>query len=36
MLGVRGHFLTKSQGYSTTFCAICAELDQLGRDTASP
>ena len=45
MLGVRRHFLTKSQGYSTTFRAICAErrdwrlreeLDQLDRDTASP
>ena len=42
MLGFRGHFLTKSQRYSTTFRAIRVErrdwrlreeLDQLGRDT---
>ena len=42
MLGFRGHFLTKSQRYSTTFRAIRgerrdwrlrAELDELGRDT---
>ncbi|MGH3611255.1 MAG: replication initiator [Pseudonocardia sp.] len=42
MLGFRGHFLTKSQRYSTTFRAIRAErrtwrltdtLHQLGRDT---
>ena len=42
MLGFRGHFLTKSQRYSTTFRAIRAErrdwrlreeLGQLGRDT---
>jgi hypothetical protein len=42
MLGFRGHFLTKSQRYSTTFRAIRGErrtwrlieaLDQLGRDT---
>ena len=42
MLGFRGHFLTKSQRYSTTFRAIRGErrswrvrheLDQLARDT---
>ena len=42
MLGVRGHFLTKSRAYSTTFGAIraerrlwrlTAELDQLAADT---
>jgi hypothetical protein len=42
MLGFRGHFLTKSQRYSTTFRAIRGErrdwrlreeLDELGRDT---
>ncbi len=42
MLGFRGHFLTKSRVYSTTFTAIRherrvwrlrADLDQLGRDT---
>jgi hypothetical protein len=41
MLGFRGHFLTKSQRYSTTFRAIRCErrtwrlhdeLDRLGRD----
>ncbi len=42
MLGFRGHFLTKSRAYSTTFTAIRQErrvwrlaedLAQLGRDT---
>ena len=45
MLGFRGHFLTKSRRYSTTFGAIRGErrtwrladdLDQLGRDTDDP
>lgn len=45
MLGFRGHFLTKSQRYSTTFGAIRTErrtwrlgesLAQLGRDTDDP
>ena len=45
MLGFRGHFLTKSQRYSTTFRAIRGErrawrlredLAQLGRDTDGP
>lgn len=45
MLGFRGHFLTKSQRYSTTFRAIRGErrlwrladtLAQLGRDTDDP
>jgi hypothetical protein len=45
MLGFRGHFLTKSQRYSTTFRAIRAErrtwrladtLAQLGGDTDDP
>jgi hypothetical protein len=42
MLGFRGHFLTKSRAYSTTFTALRAErrtwrlradLDQLAADT---
>ncbi len=45
MLGFRGHFLTKSQRYSTTFRAIRGErrtwrlrgdLAQLGRETDDP
>ena len=45
MLGFRGHFLTKSRRYSTTFGAIRAErrtwrlldtLDRLARDTDDP
>jgi len=45
MLGFRGHFLTKSQRYSTTFRAIRTErrtwrladtLEQLGRDADDP
>jgi hypothetical protein len=45
MLGFRGHFMTKSRAYSTTFTAIRQErrtwrlrdqLEQLGADTDSP
>ena len=45
MLGFRGHFMTKSRAYSTTFTAIRHErrtwrlrhdLDQLARDTDDP
>ena len=45
MLGFRGHFLTKSHRYSTTFTALRAQrrtwrlaedLAQLGRDTDDP
>ena len=45
MLGFRGHFMTKSRAYSTTFTAIRAErrtwrlhhdLDQLAADTDNP
>ncbi|MFC4949035.1 replication initiator [Pseudonocardia sp. GCM10023141] len=45
MLGFRGHFLTKSRRYSTTFTSMRAErrtwrlredLAQLGRDTRTP
>ena len=45
MLGFRGHFLTKSQRYSTTFRALRetrrawrlrADLAQLDRDTDDP
>ena len=45
MLGFRGHFLTKSQAYSTTFRALAADrrrwrlvqdLEALGRATDSP
>ena len=44
MLGFRGHFLTKSRRYSTTFTALraarrtwrlAADLDQLAADTAN-
>src|SRR4030095_807601 len=45
MLGFRGHFMTKSRAYSTTFTAIRAErrtwrlrndLDQLAGETDDP
>ncbi len=45
MLGFRGHFLTKSHRYSTTFTALrrqrrtwrlAEDLAQLGRDTDDP
>ena len=45
MLGFRGHFMTKSRAYSTTFTAVRAErrtwrlrhdLDQLAADTDNP
>jgi hypothetical protein len=45
MLGFRGHFMTKSRAYSTTFTAIrqqrrswrlWADLDQLARETDDP